>query len=88
VALPGRRRTDSGVSLVTGIKPKDVCPSAALVAVDFTVVPTVTGQLLVAFVVLSLARRRVLHVDVTAQPTAVWTAQQMAEALPWASTAR
>jgi putative transposase len=59
-----------------------------MVAVDFAIVPTVTGQVLFAFVVLSLARRRVLHVNVTAQPTAVWTAQQMVEALPWASTAR
>jgi putative transposase len=59
-----------------------------MVAVDFAVVPTVTGQVLFAFVVLSLARRRVLHVNVTAQPTAIWAAQQMVEALPWASTAR
>ena len=59
-----------------------------MVAVDFAVVPPVTGQMLFAFVVLSLERRRVLHINVTAQPTAVWTAQQMVEALPRASTAR
>jgi hypothetical protein len=57
-----------------------------MIAVDFAVVPTVTGQLLYVFVVLSLARRRVLHVNVTAHPTAAWTAQQMVEALPWEPT--
>jgi putative transposase len=34
------------------------------------------------FVVLSLERRRLLHVHVTAHPTAAWAAQQMVEALP------
>ena len=53
-----------------------------MIAVDFAVVPTVKGQLLFVFVVLSLARRRVLQVNVTAHPSAVWTAQQMVEAQP------
>lgn len=61
---------------------------AEMVAIDFAVVPTVTGQLLFVFVVLELARRRVLHANVTPHPTAAWAAQQMIEALPWASTAR
>jgi len=38
--------------------------------------------LLYVFVVLGLERRRLLHVHVTAHPTAAWTAQQMIEALP------
>jgi transposase InsO family protein len=59
-----------------------------LVAIDFAVVPTVLGQVLFVFVVLSLGRRRVLHVNVTAHPTASWTAQQMVEAFPWTPTAR
>ena len=54
-----------------------------MVAVDFAVVPTVSGTLLFVFVVLSLARRRVLHVNVTAHPTAEWTARQITEAFPW-----
>ena len=61
---------------------------AQMVAVDFAVVPTVSGTLLFVFVVLSLARRRVLHVNVTAHPTAHWTAQQLVEAIPWTSPAR
>ncbi|HME69822.1 MAG TPA: integrase core domain-containing protein, partial [Myxococcota bacterium] len=51
-------------------------------AIDFAVVPTATFRLLYMFVVLSLERRRLLHVHVTAHPTAAWTAQQMVEALP------
>ena len=54
-----------------------------MIVIDFAVVPTVRGQLLYLFVVLSLERRRVLHVNVTAHPTAAWTAQQIVEALPW-----
>ena len=52
------------------------------IAIDFAVVSTVRFRLLYVFVVLGLERRRLLHVHVTAHPTAVWTAQQMIEALP------
>ncbi len=61
---------------------------SAMIAVDFAVAPTIRGHLLFVFIVLSLARRRVLHVNVTAHPTAAWTAQQVVEALPWATTDR
>ena len=50
--------------------------------------PTVSFRLLYVFVVLSLERRRLLHVHVTAHPTATWTAQQMVEALPEETNAR
>ena len=49
-------------------------------ACDFFVVPTATFKLLFCFVVLSLDRRRILHVNVTAHPTAEWTARQILEA--------
>ena len=61
---------------------------ADMIAVDFAVVPTVKGQLLFVFIALSLARRRVLPVNVTAHPTAAWSAQQVVEALPWSTTVR
>ena len=53
------------------------------VAVDFFVVPTVRNQVLFVFLLLAHDRRRVLHINVTANPTAAWTAQQMLEAFPW-----
>ncbi len=54
-----------------------------IVAVDFFVVPTVRNQILFVFLVLAHHRRRVLHFNVTANPTAEWTAQQIVEAFPW-----
>ena len=55
------------------------------IAVDFAIVPTVRFKLLFVFVVLDLARRRILQLGVTANPTATWTVQRLTEALPWES---
>src|SRR5208337_1126145 len=52
------------------------------IAIDFAVVSTIRFGLLYVFVVLGLERRRLLHVNASAHPTAAWTAQQMVEALP------
>jgi transposase InsO family protein len=51
-------------------------------ACDFFVVPTATFKMLYVFVVLSHARREILHVNVTEHPTAAWTARQILEAFP------
>ena len=51
------------------------------IAVDFLTVPTATFRVLYVFFVLSLERRRVLHVNVTAAPNAAWAAQQIVEAI-------
>ena len=59
-----------------------------LVSVDFFVVPTLSFRLLFVFVVLEHHRRRVVHFNVTAHPTAEWTAQQLLEAFPWDSAPR
>ena len=59
-----------------------------LVSIDFLVVPTVTFRLLFVFVVLSHHRRHAIHFNVTAHPTAEWTARQIAEAFPWDSAPR
>ncbi len=53
-----------------------------IVAIDFFTVPTATFRILFAFVVLRHDRRHVIHFNVTAHPTAAWTAQQMIEAFP------
>jgi putative transposase len=51
------------------------------IAIDFLTVPSVTFNVLYVFFVLSLERRRVLHVNVTAHPYAEWAAQQIVEAV-------
>src|SRR5438874_4603894 len=53
-----------------------------LVSVDFFTVPTVSFRVLFVFVVLAHHRRRVIHFNVTANPTSEWAAQQIAEAFP------
>jgi len=55
----------------------------SMVSVDFFVVPTLRFQILYVFLVLAHDRRRIVHVGVTAHPTAEWTAQQLREAFPW-----
>jgi transposase InsO family protein len=54
-----------------------------LMAADFFVVPTVTCRILFVLIILAHDRRRVVHVAITAHPTAMWTAQQLREAFPW-----
>ena len=58
------------------------CSSDERRTCDFFVVPTATFRVLHVFVVLSHARRRILHVNVTACPTAEWVARQLVEAFP------
>ena len=54
----------------------------AIVACNFCVVGTATFRLLYVFVLMEHATRRLLHVKVTAHPTASWTRQQLREAIP------
>ena len=54
-----------------------------LVSVDFFTVPTIRFQILYVFLVLAHDRRRILHFNVTAHPTAEWTGQQLREAFPF-----
>jgi hypothetical protein len=54
----------------------------SLASIDFFTVPTATFRVLYVFFVLSHARRRVLHFNVTEFPSAQWTAQQIIEAFP------
>jgi len=53
-----------------------------LVAIDFFTVPTATFGVLFGFLVLAHGRRRVLHFNVTANPSAEWTARQLVQAFP------
>jgi hypothetical protein len=59
-----------------------------IAAVDFFTVPTATFRILYVFIVLWHDRRQIVHVNVTANPTAQWTAQQIVEAFPFDSAPR
>src|SRR5438874_8061977 len=51
-------------------------------SMDFFTVPTLTGRVLFVMIVLSHVRRRIVHFNITAHPTAEWTAQQVVDAFP------
>ena len=53
----------------------------AMVACDFFVAVTATFRLLYVFVMIEHGSRRLMHLNVTAHPTAAWTLQQLREAL-------
>ena len=59
-----------------------------LVSIDFFTVPTIRFQVLYVFLMLAHDRRLILHFNVTAHPTADWTAQQAREAFPFAQLPR
>ncbi len=59
-----------------------------IAAIDFFTLPIVTFNVLYCFVVLLHDRRHVVHFNVTAHPTAQWTAQQIIEAFPEESAPR
>jgi putative transposase len=49
----------------------------------FFTVPTIRFQVLYVFLVRAHDRRRVIHFNLTAHPTAQWTGQQLREAFPF-----
>ena len=57
-------------------------------SIDFFTVPTATFRVLYGFVVLCHARRRIVHANVTPNPTERWTAQQIVEAFPFDAAPR
>jgi len=59
-----------------------------IAAIDFFTVPTVTFRVLYVFLILRHEQRRVVHVNVTANPTVQWTAQQIVDAFPFEEAPR
>ena len=53
--------------------------AAAIVASDFCVAVTASFRVLYIFVIVEHASRRLLHWNVTSNPTAAWTLQQLRE---------
>jgi transposase InsO family protein len=54
-----------------------------IAAMDLFVVPTLSFDLLYAFVIVRLDRRALVWIGVTRHPTAEWIARQITEAFPW-----
>ena len=54
-----------------------------LASMDFFTVPTALFRILFVFIVIQHDRRRLVHFNVTAHPTAEWTARQILEAFPF-----
>ena len=59
-----------------------------LASIDFFTVHTVWFEVLFVFIVLVHDRRPIVHFNVTAHPTAEWTAQQLLEAFPFETAPR
>jgi len=57
--------------------------AAGIASVDLFVVRTISFKLLYGLVILRHARRRLVRIAVTANPTAEWIAGQVTEAFPW-----
>ena len=51
--------------------------------IGFFTVPTATFHLLYIFFIIRRERRRIVHVGVTANPTAAWICQRLREAFPY-----
>jgi hypothetical protein len=54
-----------------------------IAAMDLFIVPTIGFDLLYAFVIVRRARRDLVLINVTTNPTAEWVARQLTEAFPW-----
>ena len=52
-------------------------------AMDFFIVPTVNFNILFVFFIIDHNRRKIIHYNVTSQPTALWVIQQLRNAFPF-----
>jgi transposase InsO family protein len=73
---PGKRTTDQ--HWTTFVRNH----AEMIVACDFFTVVTATFKVVYVFVVVEHATRRILHCNVTRNPTSDWTLQQLREAIP------
>jgi transposase InsO family protein len=54
-----------------------------IAAMDLFVTPTIGFDVLYTFIIVRLARRDLVWINVTPHPTAEWVARQITEAFPW-----
>jgi putative transposase len=71
--MPKKGRRTTGQNWKTFLKNH----SKEIIAIDFLTVPTINFKLIHTFVVIELHRRKLIHFNVTKNPTAEWTLQQL-----------
>src|SRR6478752_4732298 len=54
-----------------------------IAAMDLFITPTIGFDVLYTFIIVRLARRNLVWINVTPHPTADWIARQITEAFPW-----
>ena len=54
-----------------------------IASIDFFTVPTITFQILYCFIILRHEQRKIVHFNITTNPTVQWTVQQIKEAFPY-----
>ncbi|MBF0447995.1 MAG: transposase [Magnetococcales bacterium] len=59
-----------------------------IVALDFFTVPTIFFKVLHVLILIDHDRRRIVHFNVTTNPTSAWVIQQIREAFPWDTAPR
>ena len=79
----GRYMIRTGRPRSQGWKPFPRNQADGIASIDLFVVRTISFKLLYVLVILRHARRRLLTVGVTANPTAEWIANQVTDAFPW-----
>ena len=79
-----RRRGNSGQRWLTLLKNH----REVIVAFDLFTVPTLTFKTLYVLIFIAHGRRELVHVHVTANPTAAWVWRQVIEATPWGQKPR
>ena len=57
--------------------------AAEIAAIDLFTMPSVTYRIFYIFVILRHSDRKILHFNITRNPSAIWTAQQIIEAFPF-----
>jgi hypothetical protein len=62
--------------------------STQIAAMGLLVVSSFTFELLYAFIIVKLARRDLVWINVTSHPTAEWITHQITEAFPWNEKSR
>src|SRR6266446_1203067 len=67
----------------TYTEPFNLARQFGSLAMDLFVVPTIGFDLLYVLVLVRLARRDLVWINVTTHPTAEWIARQITEAFPW-----